>query len=245
MQKDTPEVADISKQVQSIASHVPLVKSLEKRLDIMKGLDPLMDGILERMNEVTDNSNLRQIQADARVKKTTEHLNHAMNRLDMVNRGNPNLQATPALYNTAILPPAPLTKEELIHDVVRKTLNKIEGQTTNYGDEMHGKSAAVDAINKAAANGAFSRDMHDLSGRPDFEVHHSTVVDHRGHPLLPPAVVGQETSVIENTPESATVSNENKASVVLGYEPRTVVSNGGSKQILHKSAGVVAPQPYA
>ena len=104
-----------------------------------------------------------------------------------------------------------------------KTLNKIEGQTTNYGDEMHGKTAAVDAINRAAANGIVSRDIHDFSGTPDFEVHHSTVVDHRGHPFLPPAVVGQETSVIENTPRSASISNDNKASVVLGYEPRKVV----------------------
>ena len=59
VQKDNLEVADISESVESIASKVPLVKSLEKRLDIMKGLDPLMDGILERMNEVTDNTNLR------------------------------------------------------------------------------------------------------------------------------------------------------------------------------------------
>lgn len=110
---------------------------------------------------------------------------------------------------------------------------------------MHGKSAAVNAITKAAASGAVSRDMHDLSGTPDFEVHHSTVVDHRVPINMAPAVVGQETSVIENTPRSATVSNDNKASVVLGYEPKTVVTNGGSKEILHKSAGVVAPHPYS
>ena len=60
-----------------------------------------------------------------------------------------------------------------------------------------------------------------------------------------PAVVGQHTSVIENTPKSATVSNDNRASVVFGYQPRTVVSNGGSKEILHKSAGMVAPVSYS
>ena len=110
---------------------------------------------------------------------------------------------------------------------------------------MHGKTAAVNAIGKAAASGAVSREMHDINGTPDFEVHHETVVDHRGHPFLPPAVVGQHTSVIENTPKSATVSNDNKASVVLGFEPKTVVSNGGSKQILHKSAGAHAPVTYS
>ena len=100
----------------------------------------------------------------------------------------------------------------------------------------------MNAISKAAANGAVSREMHDLRGTPDFEVHHSTVVDHRGHPFLPPAVIGQETSVIENTPRSGTVSNDNRASVILGYEPATVVSNGGSQEILHKKAGVTAPK---
>lgn len=123
----------------------------------------------------------------------------------------------------------PISKDEAIQNVVRNALNKIEGQTTNFGDEMHGKTAAVNAIGKAAASGAVSREMHDINGTPDFEVHHETVVDHRGHPFLPPAVVGQHTSVIENTPKSATVSNDNKASVVLGFEPKTVVSNGGSK----------------
>jgi hypothetical protein len=48
-----------------------LVQSLEKRLDIMQGLDPLMDGIIEKMNQVTDHSNLRQMQADDQLDKAT------------------------------------------------------------------------------------------------------------------------------------------------------------------------------
>jgi len=55
------EVKGISNWVANVAQKVPLVQSLEKRLDIMQGLDPLMDGIIEKMNQVTDHSNLRQI----------------------------------------------------------------------------------------------------------------------------------------------------------------------------------------
>jgi hypothetical protein len=40
---------------------VPVVQNLEKKLDIMQGLDPLMDGIIERMNQVTDHSEVRKL----------------------------------------------------------------------------------------------------------------------------------------------------------------------------------------
>lgn len=35
----------------------------------MQGLDPLMDGILEKMNEVTDHSRLRELQSEDRLNK--------------------------------------------------------------------------------------------------------------------------------------------------------------------------------
>ena len=59
---DVQQVKGISKYVANITSKVPVIRNLEKRLDIMQGLDPLMDGILERMQEVTDNSYIRQLQ---------------------------------------------------------------------------------------------------------------------------------------------------------------------------------------
>lgn len=102
----------------------------------MKGLDPLMDGILERMNEVTDNSNLRKIQADRRVETTKAALLNAHARLDYVHNGGLIAPGTDPLYRTSLLPtpPAlygavmpPLSKEDMIHQVVRNTLNKIEG----------------------------------------------------------------------------------------------------------------------
>ena len=40
---------------------MPVVQNLEKKLDIMQGLDPLMDGIIERMNQVTDHSEVRKL----------------------------------------------------------------------------------------------------------------------------------------------------------------------------------------
>jgi hypothetical protein len=42
------------------------VRSLEKRLNIMQGLDPVMDGILQKMAEVTDNSKLKKLQKKAK-----------------------------------------------------------------------------------------------------------------------------------------------------------------------------------
>ena len=59
---DVQQVKGISKYVANITAKVPVIRNLEKRLDIMQGLDPLMDGILERMQEVTDNSYIRQLQ---------------------------------------------------------------------------------------------------------------------------------------------------------------------------------------
>ena len=57
----------MSHWVNSITHKVPIVQNLEKRLDIMQGLDPVMDGILERMQMVTDNSHLKELQADAKL----------------------------------------------------------------------------------------------------------------------------------------------------------------------------------
>jgi hypothetical protein len=101
------------------------------------------------VNEVSDNSNLLKSKIQA--------------------RGMTSVAGTDPLFRSGMNSWA---KDAAIHDVVRNALDTIEGQTTNFGDEMH-------AISKAAASGAVSREMHDLSGTPDFEVHHSTVVDHR------------------------------------------------------------------
>jgi hypothetical protein len=45
----------------TISAKVPVVQGLQKRLDIMQGLDPIMDGILDKMKDVTDNTNLNAL----------------------------------------------------------------------------------------------------------------------------------------------------------------------------------------
>ena len=55
------EIDKVSPYVQNIASKVGVIKDLESRLSIMQGLDPLMDGILDKMSQVTDHSNLERI----------------------------------------------------------------------------------------------------------------------------------------------------------------------------------------
>lgn len=92
------------------------VKDLEKRLDIMEGLDPLMDGIIEKMNEVTDHSNIVKMQTDSRIKKADARIRRVLD------------EAKDLGYE--VKAPVPLTdsqKEERIKDVVARTLQKVEG----------------------------------------------------------------------------------------------------------------------
>ena len=63
---DEKEVKNVTQWVSNISDKIPIVRSLEKRLDIMQGLDPVMDGILQKMAEVTDNSKLRKLQKKAK-----------------------------------------------------------------------------------------------------------------------------------------------------------------------------------
>ena len=70
--KDDSHVKNVAHWVETIAQKVPVVQDLEKRLDIMQGLDPLMDGILKEMHDCTDNSRLELLQKKA-VKKEQRH----------------------------------------------------------------------------------------------------------------------------------------------------------------------------
>lgn len=114
MGEDPKADPEVSKWMGNIAGKVTVVKDLEKRLDIMQGLDPLMDGILEKMNEVTDHSNLRKIQAIDNLKKANAKLE------DTILRG----------YASGMVVHEPLVfdspKESAIKNVVRNTMRKIE-----------------------------------------------------------------------------------------------------------------------
>jgi len=59
--KRCQKVKKISNWVENITTKVPVVKGLEKRLEIMQNLDPIMDGILEKMAIVTDNTKLKEL----------------------------------------------------------------------------------------------------------------------------------------------------------------------------------------
>jgi hypothetical protein len=50
MKEYPTEVKEISKWIENYQAKVPVIQTLEKKLDIMQGLDPLMDGIIQRMN---------------------------------------------------------------------------------------------------------------------------------------------------------------------------------------------------
>ena len=61
MDDEPTSVNDVTKWMSTISAKVPVVQGLQKRLDIMQGLDPIMDGILDKMKDVTDNTNLNAL----------------------------------------------------------------------------------------------------------------------------------------------------------------------------------------
>ena len=61
---DPTKVNDVTRWMTTISAKVPVVQGLQKRLDIMQGLDPIMDGILDKMKDVTDNTNLNALQSE-------------------------------------------------------------------------------------------------------------------------------------------------------------------------------------
>lgn len=82
----------------------------------MEGLDPLMDGIIEKMNEVTDHSNIVKMQTNSRMKKADARIRRVLD------------EAKDLGYEVKV--PVPLTdsqKEDRIKDVVARTLQKVEG----------------------------------------------------------------------------------------------------------------------
>lgn len=52
----------ISNWVKQIAQKVPQITKLEKKLGMLQGLDPVLEGILSDLNRVTDFSNLIKLQ---------------------------------------------------------------------------------------------------------------------------------------------------------------------------------------
>ena len=230
------ELQGISNWVSNVAGKVPLVQSLEKRLDIMQGLDPLMDGIIEKMNQVTDHSNLRQIQADDQLTKATEHLKAANAKLEstMAKAANDGLVVhAPQYYKTP--------KEVKINNKLKETWRKIEGQDLAPMDELHAKEAAKLSIANAAAAGIVAKD---LTKPCQYEVHHNTVVDHNTPFYSSPAVVAHDSTLYKNQP----VMYKNDAVVTSDYFPGMAVTGprtvGLESTPIASTSAVAAPHAY-
>ena len=91
-----------------------------------------MDGIIERMNQVTDHSEVRKLQAQENVVRTKQHLDDVLNRAS----ANGLTVHLPLTFETP--------KERKIRNVLDKTLGKLDPK-----DHLE----AVLKINKAAATG--------------------------------------------------------------------------------------------
>lgn len=260
----SPEVADISKYVGNILDKVPVVKSYEKRLDIMKGLDPLMDGIIQRMNQVTDNSHLRELQAIEKSDKAVDKLVDANRKVDNLLNKSKAMEAVSSAVGSMVGDVArdnvvgvvrsprmivhaprrpvilPISKDAAINNVVRRTLSKIEQQSTNSIEELHGKVAAIDTLRNAALHGKFNKNAHDAT-TPDVNINHETIVDH-GSLFHPPHVVSRETQVVKNVPRTSVVTNAHDPLVAAGVVAPTVASIGGSREVSHTKT-IAPPAP--
>jgi hypothetical protein len=182
---------------------VPVVQNLEKKLDIMQGLDPLMDGIIERMNQVTDHSEVRKLQAQQNVEKTKQHLD------DVLNRANENGLTVhlPLTFETP--------KERKIRNVLDKTLGKLEPK-----DHLE----AVAKIGHAAATGQLAKD---LMGS-DTHTHTDTVVDHSTSTLFTPPTVTHHTTTTVKSPEdympaASVITSTPPLAIAVPQAPHVVV----------------------
>jgi len=85
-------------------------------------------------------------------------------------------------------------KEVKINNKLRETWRKIEDQNELPMDELKAKEAAKMSIANAAAAGIVAKEI----AKPEYEVHHNTVVDHNTPLFAPPAVVAHDTTIFKN-----------------------------------------------
>ena len=99
----------------------------------MQGLDPVMDGILEKMQEVTDNSNLRSLQQQASNNQETSD-----------NADSGSLTSGFSFSDD---------KETQIQKVLENTLRRIDQSRDTYFDDLQAKDAAIKATLQATKAG--------------------------------------------------------------------------------------------
>lgn len=133
-------------------------------------------------------------------------------------------------------------KEVKINNKLKETWRKIENQGELPMDELKAKEAAKMAIANAAAAGMVAKEV---SIKPEYEVHHNTVVDHNSPLFAPPAVVAHDTTVYKNEPILA----KNNAIVASGYYPDVAISGpsvvGVATTPVSSSSSVAVPVPYS
>jgi predicted metal-dependent phosphoesterase TrpH len=135
-----------------------------------------MDGIIERMNQVTDHSEVRKLQAQAKVEKTHKHLEHV---LDRANAAGLTVHL-PLTFDTP--------KDVRIRNVVAATLRKLDPK-----DHAEAKRRLA----SAAATGYVAKDMMGS----DAHVHTATIVDHSVAGPFTPSIVTSSTTTQLRTPE--------------------------------------------
>lgn len=131
-------------------------------------------------------------------------------------------------------------KEVKINNKLRETWRKIESQNEKPMDELKAKEAAKLAIANAAAAGMVAKGFT----KPEYEVHHNTVVDHNTPLFHPPAVVAHDTTVYKNQP----VLLKNDAIVASDYYPDVAVSGpravGYESTPIASTSSVAAPHAF-
>lgn len=135
-----------------------------------------MDGIIERMNQVTDHSEIKKLQAQQNVDRTREHLD------DVLNKAN----AAGLTVHMPLTFESP--KERRIRNVIENTLKKLP---------MNDHAEAIAKIGKAAETGYVAKD---LMGS-DAHVHTDTVVDHSTSSVFTPPTVTHHTTAHLKDPE--------------------------------------------
>jgi len=114
----------------------------------MQGLDPIMDGILDKMKDVTDNTNLNALQSEQKAlsagytpdKSISEIITSAASR-------SLNMEEAPWIT-------AHSTKQAMVNNTMKTAMYDLEGANmSSQGNELQSKMVAVNAMGNAAALG--------------------------------------------------------------------------------------------
>jgi hypothetical protein len=132
----------------TITAKVPVVQGLQKRLDIMQGLDPIMDGILDKMRDVTDNTNLNALQSEQKALSAGYTPDKSISEIiTSAAASSFNMEEAPWIS-------AHSTKQAMVNNTMKTAMYDLESANKDSpADELHSKMAAMNAMGNAAAAG--------------------------------------------------------------------------------------------